>query len=40
MFRGVAIEDSEGNYLIILVDDGVVFFNNIKSDMVLDIKDE
>lgn len=34
------IEDSEGNYLIILVDDGVVFFNNIKLDMVLDIKDE
>lgn len=40
MFRGVVIEDSEGNYLIILVDDGVVFFNNIKLDMVLDIKDE
>ena len=38
--RGVAIEDSEGNYLTTSVDDGVVFLNNIKPDMVLDIKDE
>ena len=38
--RGVAIEDSEGNYLTTSVDDGVVFINNIKPDMVLDIKDE
>lgn len=36
--RGVAIEDSEGNYLTTSVDDGVVFLNNIKPDMVLDIK--
>ena len=36
--RGVAIEDSEGNYLTTSVDDGVVFLNNIKPDMVLDIR--
>ncbi len=38
--RGVAIKDSEGNYPTTSVDDGAVFLNNIKPDMVLDIKDE
>ncbi|ENO0517333.1 fimbrial biogenesis usher protein [Escherichia albertii] len=38
--RGIALEDDEGRYLTTSVDEGVIFLNNIKPNMILAVKDE